>query len=66
MYHAIANPLEWGLNSHRASDGDQGYMKIIVDKTENEKVVGVHILGPNAGEVIQGLAVAIRTGFTKE
>mmetsp|Transcript_3529 Transcript_3529/g.10279 ORF Transcript_3529/g.10279 Transcript_3529/m.10279 type:complete len:485 (-) Transcript_3529:180-1634(-) len=66
VYHSIAMPLEWNVNSHRASDGDQGYMKVIVDKTKGEKVIGVHILGPNAGEVIQGLAVAIRCGFTKE
>jgi len=30
------------------------------------QVVGIHILGPNAGEIIQGLAVAIRCGVTKE
>ena len=27
---------------------------------------GIHVLGPNAGEIIQGLAVAIRCGVTKE
>jgi pyruvate/2-oxoglutarate dehydrogenase complex dihydrolipoamide dehydrogenase (E3) component len=30
------------------------------------EVVGIHVLGPNAGEIIQGLAVAIRCGVTKE
>jgi len=41
-------------------------MKVICNKEEGEKVVGFHVLGPNAGEVIQGLAVAIKVGFTKE
>ncbi|CAE7696862.1 SEP1 [Symbiodinium sp. KB8] len=64
VYHCTAQPLEWNLNSERKDD--MGYMKLIVDKEEKEKVVGVHILGPNAGEIIQGLSVAIRCGVTKE
>lgn len=66
VYHTIASPLEWNLNPHRADDGDQGYMKIIVDMASNEKVVGIHILGASAGEIIQGLAVAVKAGVTKE
>ena len=30
-----------------------------------ERVVGFHLLGPNAGEVTQGYGVAIRLGATK-
>jgi len=30
---------------------------------EGEKVVGMHYLGPNAGEVMQGFAVAIKLGL---
>jgi len=66
VYHTIASPLEWSTNNHRSADGDEGYMKLIVDRADNERVVGVHILGPNAGEVIQGLAVAVKVGVTKE
>lgn len=64
VYHCSAVPLEWNCNNERAND--TGYMKVIVDTQEKEKVVGVHILGTNAGEVIQGLSVAIKAGFTKE
>jgi len=64
VYHCSATPLEWNLNDERS--GELGYMKVIVDKTAGEKVVGTHILGPNAGEVIQGLSVAIKAGATKE
>mmetsp|Transcript_38645 Transcript_38645/g.115421 ORF Transcript_38645/g.115421 Transcript_38645/m.115421 type:complete len:420 (+) Transcript_38645:1003-2262(+) len=64
VYHCTAIPLEWNLNSERSDD--QGYMKVIVDLASSEKVIGVHILGPNAGEVIQGLSVAVKAGCTKE
>jgi len=64
IYHALAKPLEWALNEER--ENDYGFFKIICDKTQNEKVIGVHLLGPNAGEVIQGLGVAVKAGCTKE
>ncbi|XP_026192306.1 thioredoxin reductase [Cyclospora cayetanensis] len=39
--------------------------KLICLKSENMKVIGVHFVGPNAGEVIQGMAIAVRLGATK-
>jgi thioredoxin reductase (NADPH) len=32
----------------------------------DRRVIGLHYLGPNAGEVIQGYAVAMKMGATKE
>ncbi|MCL4160919.1 UNVERIFIED_CONTAM: hypothetical protein GTU68_049878 [Idotea baltica] len=40
------------------------YMKLIVRK-DNDKVIGVHMMGPEAGEVIQLAGVAIKSGATK-
>jgi len=40
------------------------YMKLIVDKA-SDKVIGAHMMGPEAGEVIQSVAVAIKAGATK-
>lgn len=40
------------------------YMKLIVDKP-SDKVIGAHMMGPEAGEVIQSVAVAIKAGATK-
>lgn len=40
-------------------------MKLIVD-TESRRVLGCHIVGPEAGEMIQLAAIAIRMGATKE
>ena len=42
------------------------YAKLVCNKLEDQRVIGIHYLGPNAGEVIQGFAVGIRKGATKE
>lgn len=39
-------------------------MKMIVDKT-TDKVLGVHMVGPDAGEIIQGIGIALKAGATK-
>ncbi len=39
-------------------------MKIIVD-ARTDRVVGCHMLGPDAPEIIQGLAIAVKCGATK-
>jgi glutathione reductase (NADPH) len=44
---------------------DQTFMKLIVAK-DTDLVVGCHIVGADAGETIQGFAVAIKQGITKE
>ncbi len=39
-------------------------MKLIVDKA-SDRVVGLHMVGDDAGEITQGFAVAIKAGATK-
>ena len=39
-------------------------MKLIVDRA-SDRVVGLHMVGPDAGEIVQGFAVAMRAGATK-
>ena len=39
-------------------------MKLVVDKA-TQKVVGAHMLGEDAAEIIQGIAIAIMMGATK-
>ena len=39
-------------------------MKLIVEK-ESDRVVGCHMVGPDAGEIIQGMGVALKAGATK-
>lgn len=50
---------------HTVSGSDERcMMKMIVDKS-TDKVLGVHIVGFEAGELIQGVAVALKSGATK-
>ena len=39
-------------------------MKLVVD-VDTDRVVGAHMVGPDAGEIIQGLGVALKAGATK-
>ncbi len=40
------------------------FMKLVVDRA-NQRVVGAHMIGADAGEVIQGIAIAVKLGATK-
>jgi len=63
VYHREFTPLEWSISEKRHNYGN-GFAKVVVDKTENEKVLGIHYLGPNAGEVMQGYGVSMKKGMT--
>lgn len=50
---------------HTLTDNNERtLMKMIVDRA-SDRVVGVHMAGPEAGEMIQGIAIAIKAGATK-
>ncbi|KFV74912.1 Thioredoxin reductase 1, cytoplasmic, partial [Dryobates pubescens] len=63
VYHSHFWPLEWTVPSR---DNNKCYAKIICNIKDNERVIGFHVLGPNAGEVTQGFAAAMKCGITKE
>ena len=44
---------------------EKTFMKLLVDKA-TRKVIGAHMVGHDAGEIIQGIAIAIKAGATKE
>ena len=44
--------------------GEKTFLKMVVDK-KTDRVLGIHMLGPDAGEIIQGMAVAMNAGATK-
>ncbi|NBR41033.1 MAG: glutathione-disulfide reductase, partial [Alphaproteobacteria bacterium] len=51
---------------HTLSGRDErSLMKLIVD-TKTDRVVGLHMVGPDAGEICQGMAIAMRGGATKK
>jgi glutathione reductase (NADPH) len=39
-------------------------MKLVVD-AKSDRVLGVHMVGAEAGEIMQGFAVALQCGATK-
>ena len=50
---------------HTLSGSDErSFMKLIVDAV-TDRVIGLHIVGEGAGEMLQGFAVAIKAGATK-
>jgi len=50
---------------HTLTGGEEKtLMKLIVDRA-SDKVIGLHMVGPEAGEIVQGFAVAIKAGATK-
>ncbi|XP_045241507.2 thioredoxin reductase 3 isoform X5 [Macaca fascicularis] len=63
IYHTLFWPLEWTVAGR---DNNTCYAKIICNKLDHDRVIGFHILGPNAGEVTQGFAAAMKCGLTKQ
>lgn len=47
-----------------AGRSDRAFAKVIVDP-KTDRVVGIHMIGPDAPEIIQGFAVALKQGLTK-
>lgn len=43
---------------------EKTFMKLIVDQA-TDRVIGAHMVGAEAGEIIQGIAIAIKAGVTK-
>lgn len=60
VYTAEFRPMKHTLSGSR----ERCLMKLIVDDT-TDVVVGAHMVGEEAGEVIQGIAIAVRAGLTK-
>ncbi|KAG7160028.1 Thioredoxin reductase 1- cytoplasmic-like [Homarus americanus] len=62
VYHSNYQPLEYTI-AHRPEN--DCYAKLICVKSENERVVGFHVLGPNAGEITQGFGLGLKLKATK-
>jgi len=60
IYKTDFKPLK-----HTVSGSDERtFMKLVVDRA-TDRVLGVHMVGPEAGEILQGFAVALNCGATK-
>jgi glutathione reductase (NADPH) len=60
IYRANFKPLP----NRVAGRDERMFIKLIVD-ADSDRVLGCHLVGPNAGELVQLVAIAIRMGATK-
>jgi glutathione reductase (NADPH) len=60
VYSARFRPMKNTLSGR----DERTLMKIVVDAA-SDRVVGCHMLGPDAPEIVQGLAIAVKCGATK-
>ena len=62
MYHTHYASLEAVA---AGGEPNRCYCKVLCDRPDGERVIGVHLCGDHAGEVMQGFALALRAGVTK-
>lgn len=60
VYKSVFTPMKHTLSGL----GEKTLMKMLVQRS-SDRVLGIHMVGADAGEIIQGMAVAIRAGATK-
>lgn len=60
IYRSEFKPMKHTLSGRN----ERSLMKLIVDSV-TDRVVGLHMVGPDAGEILQGMAIAMRSGATK-
>jgi glutathione reductase (NADPH) len=61
IYQSEFRPMKHTLSGRQ----EKMLIKLVVGRA-NQQVVGVHIVGPDAPEIVQGFAVAVKSGLTKE
>ena len=60
VYKSVFTPLKLTLSDRQ----EHSIVKLVVDAS-NDRVIGCHMAGHGAAEIIQGLAVAMKAGATK-
>ena len=60
VYGSAFRPMKHTLSGNE----EKTLMKLLVDKT-SDKVLGLHIVGPDSGEMIQAFGIAVSMGATK-
>ncbi len=61
IFESIFRPMKLTLTECQ----ERTLMKLVVD-AQTDKVLGCHMVGPQAGEIVQGLAIALKAGATKQ
>ncbi|MGU9850474.1 glutathione-disulfide reductase [Pseudomonas koreensis] len=60
IYESRFRPMKLTLTECQ----EKTLIKLVVDG-KTDKVLGCHMVGPDAGEIVQGLAIALKAGATK-
>ena len=60
IYRSTFRPMVHTMSGRN----EKTMMKLVVDR-KTDRVLGIHMVGPDAGEIIQGMAVALKAGATK-
>ncbi len=60
IFRSEFRPMKYTLSGR----DERCLMKLVVD-ADTDRVIGAHMVGPDAGEITQGLAVAMKAGATK-
>ncbi len=60
IYKSSFKPMKTGF----AGLGERTFIKLVVD-SQSDRVLGAHMVGPDAGEMIQLLGIAVKAGLTK-
>jgi glutathione reductase (NADPH) len=60
VYQSRFRPMKNTLSGR----GERSFLKLLVE-AKTDRVVGCHMLGPDAPEIVQGLAIAVKCGATK-
>jgi len=61
IYHAYYKPTEFFIPQKSVR---HCYLKAVALREGDQRVLGLHYVGPVAGEVIQGFAAALKSGLT--
>ena len=65
VYQSSFNPMIYAIIDDPAEKGPPCNYKLICVRSQREKVVGLHLVGQTASEILQGFGVAIKMGATK-
>ncbi|XP_049830345.1 thioredoxin reductase 2, mitochondrial isoform X1 [Schistocerca gregaria] len=63
VFHAFYKPTEFFIPQRNPA---RCYVKVVSLRESPQKVLGMHFVGPHAGEVIQGFASAVKCGLTMD
>jgi glutathione reductase (NADPH) len=61
VYKSVFTPMK-----HTLSGRDEKTMMKMIVQASSGRVIGLHVVGMDAPEIVQGFAVAIKSGLTKE